>query len=171
MRWIKFQKVNLWFVHRALSGQVIYSSPGFFWGMLGFLTKILGGCMSSFSHPCSLAMQVLAISCSLLPSQTPSLTPGDSLSLFSPVRFIQLSMLRLEIHSSPDQSNHSNPVLSATVPWPCGPGTSHAPSLFGLLSQQKTEGFFGLPLWDFGVFFSKLSRLDIASVVGLHSMG
>lgn len=127
--------------------------------------------MPSFCHPCSLAMQELAISCSLLPSQTPSLTPGDSVSLFSTARFIQLSILRLGIHTSPNQSNHSNHVLSATIPWPCGPDTAHAPSLFSLLSQQKTGGFSGLPLWDFGFFFSRLSRLGTGSDVGLHSMG
>lgn len=124
--------------------------------------------MFSFSHPCSLTMEVLSISCSLLPLKTSSLTPGDSISLFFPFRFIQLSILRLEIHSSPDQSNH-NPVLSATLPWPCGPDISHAPRQFADLAENW--GFFGLPLYDLGIFFSKISRLDTGSDVGLHSMG
>lgn len=109
--------------------------------------------MSSFSHPCSLAMEVLSISCSLLPLKTSSLTPGDSLSLFSPFRFIQLSILRLEIHSSPDQSNHNNPILSATLPWPCGPDTSHAPSQFADLAENW--GFFWFAFVQFGVFFQQ----------------
>lgn len=89
-------------------------------------------------------------------SETPSFWSGHSQSLFSPVRFIQLGVLRLETWSDTDHYNHSNPPLSDAIPW-------HLQCAQPIQFAESAEDW-RLTLFAFmgicRLFFNKLSRLD-----------